>query len=565
MSQETITYRGFQHWKLNLATLAKPSALLILALMSGVAAVVIAEITGTFGLSLRDPPVLIGLLAAVSAISITLCISLTLIGFINRTEFFRRAGAITLASTTFSALVVIISFLIISVDVRVLVLRLAALACLVIIPPSLFFVFLAMRKQSLLNAYVANLSRLGLLERRHGGPLQHEESEWCRLCRIGSYFERFSAYYGGISNSSLKDFFTLSNGQRAESGKAEGGKSGAQEGSTYTAEFFPLVSAGRPTSYDLRTVFPVIASVIPLSIGWLLVLPPAGLWDTPPSAPIWPLSALIPQRTGISFAFLGAYFLSLQMLVRRFITKDLGPNAYTTMSQRIILAIIAVWVLDILSFSELEEWSKKTFYALAFLLGAFPVVIWQIAAQLVKKHVGSWLAIPSLQTGRALGELSGLTVWHEVRLEEEDIESVEGMASADIVELLLSTKFPPHRIVDWVDESLLFLNLPPVRIAEDQSGNMRTCLQHPLEGKLAEFGIRTSTGLILAYYGSRQATAATSTTATVLPPPLMDAVKPMIVEIILHPNFRHVAHWKGLTETLIGDLLNDFTMCNYRR
>src|SRR4051812_22524984 len=109
------------------------------------------------------------------------------------------------------------------------------------------------------------------------------------------------------------------------------------------------------------------------------------------------------------------------MLVRRFITRDLAPNAYTQMSQRIILAIIAAWILE-----HIIGLTGPYLFGLAFVCGAFPMVVWQVLSQAVKQRAGAVLRVPSLQTGRPVGELSGLSVWHELRLEEEDIESVEG-------------------------------------------------------------------------------------------------------------------------------------------
>jgi hypothetical protein len=43
-----------------------------------------------------------------------------------------------------------------------------------------------------------------------------------------------------------------------------------------------------------------------------------------------------------------------------------------------------------------------------------------------------------------LSDLDGLTVWHEARLEEEDIENIPNMANADLVELLLNTRLSPE-------------------------------------------------------------------------------------------------------------------------
>ncbi len=45
-----------------------------------------------------------------------------------------------------------------------------------------------------------------------------------------------------------------------------------------------------------------------------------------------------------------------------------------------------------------------------------------------------------LESKQPLSELDGLTVWHETRFQEEDIENVLNMATVDIVHLMLHTQ-----------------------------------------------------------------------------------------------------------------------------
>ena len=101
---------------------------------------------------------------------------------------------------------------------------------------------------------------------------------------------------------------------------------------------------------------------------------------------------------------------------------------------------------------------------LGFAVGVFPVVAWQIIRNIMIKIFR--YALPSLESQLALDCLDGLTVWHEARLEEEDIENVPNMATADIVSLLVSTRLPADRIVDWVDQAILLTYLGP-----DQASN----------------------------------------------------------------------------------------------
>jgi hypothetical protein len=68
----------------------------------------------------------------------------------------------------------------------------------------------------------------------------------------------------------------------------------------------------------------------------------------------------------------------------------------------------------------------------------------------------------NLQGTLPLSQIDGLSVWHEARLEAEDIENIHNLATADLVELILNTKIAPTRIIDWVDQAILLTALPPV-------------------------------------------------------------------------------------------------------
>jgi hypothetical protein len=101
--------------------------------------------------------------------------------------------------------------------------------------------------------------------------------------------------------------------------------------------------------------------------------------------------------------------------------------------------------------------------------------------------------VPSLRTESPLTDLDGLTVWHETRLEEEDIENVPNMATTDIVELLLNTRMPPNRLIDWVDQAILYTHLTP-----SGAGKAKGSGQADADRRrgLRRLGIRTATSFV---------------------------------------------------------------------
>jgi hypothetical protein len=66
-------------------------------------------------------------------------------------------------------------------------------------------------------------------------------------------------------------------------------------------------------------------------------------------------------------------------------------------------------------------------------------------------------------------------VWHETRLEEEDIENVPNMATANFVDLMLNTRVPADRIIDWVDQAILYTHLGADAAGDQRREALRKC------------------------------------------------------------------------------------------
>ena len=106
-------------------------------------------------------------------------------------------------------------------------------------------------------------------------------------------------------------------------------------------------------------------------------------------------------------------------------------------------------------------------------------------------------ALPGLTSPLPLTAIDGLSYWVQTRLEEEDIECVQNLATADLVDLILNTKIPPHRIIDWVDQAILLTYLGPEKKkgeAGPGSGEQESQTS-PLQIQLRKYGIRPATVL----------------------------------------------------------------------
>ena len=296
--------------------------------------------------------------------------------------------------------------------------------------------------------------------------------------RILGYIKRFEGVYGPISKDLTADLLKATNNLDHQS-------------ATFDSS---LINRDETTGqiFSLSTSIPVFITTILIGLGWVLCLPPWHLKDD-----MQLLDTLSPTDNAVLFAFLGAYFFSLQMLYRRFVTNDLRAKAYVSVSIRIILAVIGAWVITVIFKVGLPgiEFSPSItdniVYILAFVIGAFPPVLWRLIRVFFSKNLNfiSHL-VPSMRSNLPISELDGLTVWHQSRLEEEDVENTYNMANTDIIDLLLNTKIPPERIIDWVDQAILYSCISFDQPLVDDEG-----VSNGVKADLVKQGIRTASQL----------------------------------------------------------------------
>lgn len=449
-----------------------------------------------------------------------------------------------------------------------LVLRSIFLTFVILIPPGLYYLFIATRRDSLLNAYVSHLSRLGLLrhENRRSEPTIEPENE--RVRRVRGYIERFEALYGKLPDEYVPALIEATHDPVGSSPLPE----------------FPK-APGVSSYVDLKTMLPVISAMILTAIGWAIVLPPhlstfstpavtqsstgvptpaadaapvAGTEASPSKAakidtrdtatpPVTPASwstALKPDVSPVAFAFIGSYFFSIQMLLRRFVRRDLGPNAYNDISARMILSIIGVWVLQEGAAGFGLSANSEYLYIIAFVIGVFPRIIWQLITASIKRFKYLSIAIPNLTASMPLSSLEGLSIWHQARLEEEDIENIPNLAMADIVELMLTTKFPAHRIIDWIDQALLRM------ILGDENGNADAS---GLAATLRSYGVRTATTLVAFCI---QQGENGRPIVELLPAEHRTRMETLAAALSTAPNLPLVQTWLGLTTNRLAEVFH---------
>lgn len=467
----------------------------------------------------------------------------------------------------FGIVPIILSLLIgvvfLTVNYQAFVFEIVLILVVCIIPAAAYYLFLSTRRPSILNEFICNLSRLGLLGIRHVRRKDMAEENSLELesgaerhARIESYFQRFEAIYGElrfdvgegveVSRSDFVDSLIAAVDLTADKELPEKMR-------------MPKANVRITDMFRANLIIPLGLATVLTALGWLLVMQPAwmpqaqALQDdaTQQEAAettngsqsknvLKTLTVLVnnqespqpkkmktqagyhvadssvvrlsPILNPVNLAFLGAYFFGLQMLFRRFTRRDLGPNAYLAFTNRIVLAIIAVWVAvicyEFLKPGSVDIWNgmltpgtlnkpwPTDLLVLSFVVGVFPRVLWQFIAALIAKIAYLKLVIPSIEQKQPLSQLDGLTVWHESRLEEEDVENVPNMATVDIVDIMVHTQIPAERLMAWIDQAILYSLLGPKE--SDNSSDKGVV------AKLRQLGLRNASQIVEAYHAGER-------------------------------------------------------------
>jgi hypothetical protein len=438
-------------------------------------------------------------------------------------------------------------------DYHVIILRSFFLLIVCLLPATLYYLFIASSKSSLLHEYFTNLSRLGLLERQaYGSEEKESESELERRVRVMSYIEKFEAVYGSIPKDLAGEIIAATDPDNEDAQVPAFHKYSIEKmlGGIFTPE----------------TTIPVVLATLLIGLGWLLTLPPWEVVESlSESSDLENMAlALKPAEYTVNFAFLGAYFFSLQMLFRRYLRKDLRGNAYTAVSLRIILAIIGIWaliqavpILDNIPFlgeNPIQDPDNQgAMLVIGFVIGAFPPIVWQIIQSVFRTVTGARFFVPSIRSEMPVNELDGLTVWHEARLEEEDIENVPNMATTDLVELMLHTRIPPERIIDWVDQAILYTLVGPEKKSKKENNTSGEPNENKVQAsyrmRLRRHGIRTASDLIVAYDKSKSQNDIESF-EKILPKEGRYCIQSMVDVLSTYPNVNLILRWRFLNSHL---------------
>jgi len=371
-----------------------------------------------------------------------------------------------------------------------------------------------------------------------------------------------------------------------------------------------------------------------VAAGWYMVFYPkggVGLADTiiqgADAAHLW--AYLLSGLNPLTAAFTGAYFWCVYALVRRYLDSDLYPAAFLQCAVQFVLAlvlslIVAIGVppvaqlgtaaagfvgdtasglgshlsgaastaagvgpaVQLQSNQPSGPLPPTTIDAITMLLAfigglSISAGFTQILSllRILLKYIGLRAEQP-LADQAHLTRLEGIDSWTEARLAEEGVDNVQALATAPLHRLVLRTHFTTQRVVDWVDQALLFVHTAewpdssgdtpdadraPTKTSGDSAAQEKR--KSDLFEALRCAGIRTGTDLLGAggwlknasYVDLSDAVARQETLQRALGRDLdasdvglAAAVFTACQALIEAPNWVHVANYRHATRELLG-------------
>jgi hypothetical protein len=220
------------------------------------------------------------------------------------------------------------------------------------------------------------------------------------------------------------------------------------------------------TIYDPETYkMPVPLATLAMQIGWVLFFFSEGvapITQLVQSGRFLDLLVNLENAHPVVFGFLGAYFFSLQMLFQRYLTTDLKASVFMHIAVRIwsvmILTLILSVVWNAIAVTETGgDQVRPALLAISFIAGIAP----DVALDLIKRAARTGFGKLQSLTYRhiSLSKIQGLNLWHQARLSEEGIDSVQNLAMSDIVGLIVNTRLGLIRLLHWVDQALLYIHV----------------------------------------------------------------------------------------------------------
>lgn len=154
----------------------------------------------------------------------------------------------------------------------------------------------------------------------------------------------------------------------------------------------------------------------------------------------------------IVFAALGAYIFNMEVIVRGAFLSDVTEHVFWSAINRLLLSsAVALVCSRYFDFPYL-------FFGIAFVPRVLVSSIKRAVSAAAEKISKSGTQDKTEEL--PLDLVQGIDIWKEQRMEEEGIESVQNLATSDVLTLAVKTHYPLRTLIDWIDQAILINRLP---------------------------------------------------------------------------------------------------------
>jgi len=167
--------------------------------------------------------------------------------------------------------------------------------------------------------------------------------------------------------------------------------------------------------------------------------------------------------------FLGAYIFTVGATIRRIYISDLTKNVFWGGINRVLLSaglavvISTAYKLGADPGKPINQYFYFVFFAIGFLADVFLDWVLETAMKVVNIADAPAKDVP-------LRWVKGINVWKVFRLEEEGIENVDNLATADPIDLAVKTQYSLKMLVDWIDQAIALDRLGSKALTVRQEG-----------------------------------------------------------------------------------------------
>jgi hypothetical protein len=156
-------------------------------------------------------------------------------------------------------------------------------------------------------------------------------------------------------------------------------------------------------------------------------------------------------------AFIGVFLFNASYMLRRLFVWDLTTPVFWSALQRtwLVIAVASVLTISMPSGSISSTSTTDHFVRLHAIFFAIGFIVNEVLGSLIDRS-REHLKIKRMSVQELpLSLIQGMNFWHEYRLTEEGVENIQNLATADVIDLAVATRYNLRMLLDWMDQSIL--------------------------------------------------------------------------------------------------------------